>query len=1401
MAAPGPGAPTPTPPTSGITPIKNGKLMSPLDANNFQIQNLDVSNLPSGGGGGGGGSGLASITGDDGSATGLTLGISHVTGSNLTDPVFTLGATLSAAHGGTGVTSLSLLKSGLSLNNVDNTTDLTKPISTATQTALDLKLNITTLAAFAGTSNITTLGTIATGIWNGTALGAAYVPALNALTAPTGDLSLNSHKITSLADPAGATDATNKQYVDAVAVGGVPHSAAATASTNNRLLTGEQTIDGVLTSASRVLLKNQTTASENGIYVTAAGAWARATDADTGAEISGSVFVSGGTVNAGTTWAVTTPQPITIDSTSVAYTQTGANTIYSATSGITLTGSQFGLTPMATGTLKGNNAGTTQVPTDLTYATVKTAMSLNAVENTALSTWPGTANITTLGTIATGVIPPARIQGITAVGSSLLTALAPTGSNYFIRINATSGTATPRLGSELLSDISGQTAITVTTPLALTLGGALTIQAATDSLPGYMTAADHTSLSGKVPGTRTIQATAPLRIAGVSGAPIDLSANRTIDAVPVSTTVDGYLTTADYVRFRDTAQAGTNSGPTAWLGTNQGFIETTALTADRVRTLPPTASYADGALIKYLDPVTTGLFGPLFLPAGTDTLKGSLSAAWTGIAPFGYRPFLAAGYGNQSKSVTFQKRGIDWRVYAIAGETLTTTGIQNPTNLGGLAQFNANTVDNLRVVSVPNADSTFVIPTDSGTSGFVRDIAAGGDVSKVDPRPTDLVPQEDIIGTAGNPLPAGTFPATDDGTKDTIRIAGTLQGPLQINWPHSANYNSGKTITLLDASGSASASNPITLTNGSDTFSGQSSVVFNEGGMRKVLTSDGGGNWSVSAANSTLQPFNIIPGSPAGTFTIVSDASAGKQNAQIQLVNGANNLLISNPKDGMPYEIVLLQPVSGAAGTLNLPIGSNTSPGGGGLITLTATNGAIDRLKGSYDGNINAFLWDAPILNHTSAATPTAPSVLTATSINANKVNLAWTDNASTETGFTVERAPGLAATTGFVQLASLAANVVAYSDTTVIGATAYTWRVRAFNTGGYSAYSNTPDLTTSAGGPTADLLEWHFNENTGVNVGHTIGPDGTLALANWTTSTQSSSGAAFAPVVGMLSTVGAVSTVGTPSSGTPPIIYTYKVAAWKTATNTHNSNSPINTAATAPATLTTGNYNHITWSAVSGADYYEVYRSAVSGGSPTAVGRIGSNVTALFFDDTGMVTNGSIPGTITTTTDSSIATAKSNVTYSNVVSVSFWAKSTFGGGSVTTPVINLNSTTAIRAVSPSKLFVTFNGATGTLAGTVAIATVADNAWHHIVVEMDNSTAGNTTSNGSSDNIRVYFDGSATQRTVSYSPPTRSGAANFAPSAPVVGSATLAGSIDDVRIYNRLLNTTEIAALFSGNAQ
>ena len=95
------------------------------------------------------------------------------------------------------------------------------------------------------------------------------------------------------------------------------------ATTANITLSGTQTIDGVaVVTGDRVLVKDQTTVSQNGIYTVAAGAWARTSDADTAAEIAGGMtVVDSGTANGGATWATSFKTTDALGTTAMSWTR------------------------------------------------------------------------------------------------------------------------------------------------------------------------------------------------------------------------------------------------------------------------------------------------------------------------------------------------------------------------------------------------------------------------------------------------------------------------------------------------------------------------------------------------------------------------------------------------------------------------------------------------------------------------------------------------------------------------------------------------------------------------------------------------------------------------------------------------------------------------------------------------------------------------------------------------------------------------------------------------------------------------------------------------------------------------------------------------------------------------
>lgn len=177
------------------------------------------------------------------------------------------------------------------------------------------------------------------------------------------DVNLGAFKLTTSSTPTGANDVTNKSYVDnrvsAAAAGIDWKDSVRTATSANITLSGLQTLNGItLVPGNRVLVKNQTNAAENGVYLAASGAWTRAADAVQGTITAGaSTMVEEGTL-AGSQWRVATPDPITVGTTALSWQQFGASTSYTA-DGVTvqLVGNEFRAVTAANGALARHYAG------------------------------------------------------------------------------------------------------------------------------------------------------------------------------------------------------------------------------------------------------------------------------------------------------------------------------------------------------------------------------------------------------------------------------------------------------------------------------------------------------------------------------------------------------------------------------------------------------------------------------------------------------------------------------------------------------------------------------------------------------------------------------------------------------------------------------------------------------------------------------------------------------------------------------------------------------------------------------------------------------------------------------------------------------------------------------------
>lgn len=289
--------------------------------------------------------------------------------------------------------------------------------------------------------------------------------------------------------PVGSTDIANKYYVDTVAQGLGPKAACQVGTTANISLTGLQAIDGYTTLAGdRVLVKNQTTSSQNGIYVASSSAWARSVDMDVWAEISGAytVLLNGGQADTG--WVCTASTTGTIGVTSMPWVQFSGSATYYAGTGLSLSSNTFSITN--TGVTSGTYGSASQTVTFVINAQGQITSATS--QNIAIA-----ASQITSGTISSSLIS-GSYTGITGVGTITVgtwngTTIAPanggTGATTltgYVKGNGTSAfTATTNIPN---TDITGLGTMSTQNANSVSItGGSATLSTlVTSGLTGYL---------------------------------------------------------------------------------------------------------------------------------------------------------------------------------------------------------------------------------------------------------------------------------------------------------------------------------------------------------------------------------------------------------------------------------------------------------------------------------------------------------------------------------------------------------------------------------------------------------------------------------------------------------------------------------------------------------------------------------------------------------------------------------------------------------------------------------------------------------------------------------------------------------------------------------------------------
>ncbi len=307
--------------------------------------------------------------------------------------------------------------------------------------------------------------------------------------------------------PSAATDVVNLLALQSYAAGISWKQPCVVATLANITLSGLQEIDGhTVVAGDRVLVKNQGTAANNGIYLASASTWTRALDADTWDELICAIsFIEYGT-QAGGAWFCTAQAGGTLGVTAVNWSQFTTSATYSAGTGLTLTGTVFSITPVGTASTYGSAS---TVPVFTTNASGQ----VSSVTNTNIAI--GATQITS------GTIDSARISGvysgITGVGTLVDLTVTNTISGS---INGNAATAT-----------TAGSATTATTATNIAGG-------ASGSIP-YQTASGTTSLLAKGTDGQILALASglPSWIDNQTGTVTSVSGTGTVSGISLSGTV------------------------------------------------------------------------------------------------------------------------------------------------------------------------------------------------------------------------------------------------------------------------------------------------------------------------------------------------------------------------------------------------------------------------------------------------------------------------------------------------------------------------------------------------------------------------------------------------------------------------------------------------------------------------------------------------------------------------------------------------------------------------------------------------------------------------------------------------------------------------------------------------